>query len=303
MRRARPGAAIVARPAAVLALGLALSLGCGPAAAGAAEPSSPSGAAVSAEASAQEGGVRAVLTYREGLGGPLPYFDLKLAITSSGIPAYEQPVSSHRCPSGCEPETLEISQSKGSPVAVTDLEGNGQADVVLELSTGGAHCCAVVQVLTYDPGTMAYLLAEHDFGDPGALLRTIEGDPHPVFESGDDRFAYEFGSYADSAFPLEVLGFQQGRFVNVTRSFPKQIAAQAASLFKGFREGRRRGEGLGALAAWAADEELLGRGILVTQTLKREARLHNLRSDEGQSAAGRAFVAKLERFLKSTGYT
>jgi hypothetical protein len=298
MLRGRPGAAIAARPTVILAFGLTLALVCGPAAAGAAEPSS-----VSAEASAQEGGVRAVLTYREGLGGPLPYFDLKLAITSSGIPAYEQAVGSHLCPSGCEPETLEIAQSKASPVAVTDLEGNGQPDVVLELSTGGAHCCAVVQVLTYDPGTMAYLLAEHDFGDPGALLRIIEGDPHPVFESGDDRFAYEFGSYAESAFPLEVLGFQQGRFVNLTRFFPKQIAAQAASLLKGFREDRRRGEGLGAIAAWAADEELLGHGVLVTRTLNREARLHNLRSAANQSPAGRTFVAKLERFLKRTGYT
>jgi hypothetical protein len=275
-----------------------MALGCSPAADGADEPSS-----MSAEASAQEGGVRAVLTYREGLGGPLPYFDLKFTITSHGASIYEQPVSSHFCPSGCEPETLEIEQSKGSPVAVTELEGNGRSNVVLELSTGGAHCCAVVQVFTYDPGTMAYIVAEHDFGDPGALLKTIEGDPRPVLESGDDRFAYEFGSYAESAFPLEVLGFRQGRFVNVTRSFPKQIAAQAASLFKGFQEGRRRGEGLGALAAWAADEDLLGHGVLVTQTLNREARLHNLRSAANQSPAGRTFVAKLERFLKRTGYT
>jgi hypothetical protein len=41
----------------------------------------------------------------------------------------------------------------------------------------------------------------------------------------------------------------------------------------------------------------------VTRTLNREARMHNLRSAEAFGPSGRAFVAKLERFLKKTGYT
>ncbi len=296
MRAALKRVAIAARPA--LAATLALTLGCSPAAASAAEPTS-----VSAEASAQEGIVRAVLTYREGLGGPLPYFDLRFAITRSGTVFYEQPVSSHFCPSGCEPQTIDNTPPKGDSVAVAELEGNEQPNVVLGLTTGGAHCCTVVQIFSYDPGTMTYGIAEHDFGDPGALLKTLPGDPRPVFELGDDRFAYEFGSYAESAFPLEIWGFQEGRFLDVTRSFPQQIAAQAASLFKGFVVSRHRGEGLGAIAAWAADEELLGHGAQVARTLARESRLHNLRSSHGQGPSGRAFIAKLDRFLKKTGYT
>lgn len=279
-------------------LALAFALGCASTAARAAEPSS-----VSAQASAQEGTVRAVLTYREGLGGPLPYFDLSFSITRSGIAFYEQPVSSHFCPSGCEPETIDNAPRKGAPVAVTELEGGEQPNVALGLTTGGAHCCTVVQVFSYDPGTMTYRIAERDFGDPGALLRTLPGDPRPVFESGDDRFAYEFASFAGSAFPLQIWSFQEGRFVDVTRSFPKQIVAQATSLFKGFLVGRRHREGLGAIAAWAADEELLGHGAQVARTLAREARRHNLRSADGLSPSGQAFIAKLDRFLKKTGYT
>ncbi len=282
----------------LLTLALALTLGCASTAARAAEPSS-----VSAEASAQQGIVRAVLTYREGLGGPLPSFDLRFSITRSGVAFYEQPVSSRFCPSGCEPQTIDNAPPKGDPVAVTELEGDEQPNVVLGLTTGGAHCCTVVQVFTYDPGTMAYGVTEHEFGDPGALLRTLPGDPRPVFESGDDRFAYEFAPYAESAFPLEIWSFQEGRFLDVTRSFPKQIAAQATSLFKGFLASRRHGEGLGVIAAWAADEEMLGHGAQVARTLAREARLHNLRSDDGLSPSGRAFIAKLDRFLKQTGYT
>ncbi len=281
----------------LLTLALALALGCSPAAAGAAEPSS-----VSAEASAQQGTVRAVLRYREGLGGPLPYFDLSFSITRSGTVFYEEPVSSHFCPSGCEPQTIDDTPPKGDAVAVTALEGNEQPNVVLGLTTGGAHCCTVVQVFSYDPGTMTYPVTEHDFGDPGALLRTLPGDPRPVFESGDDRFAYEFAPYAESAFPLEVWSFQERHFLDVTRSFPKQIAAQAASLFKGFLVSRRHGEGLGVIAAWAADEYELGHGSTVTSVLAREQHHGELRSRERYGPSGAAFVKALERFLKRTGY-
>jgi hypothetical protein len=295
-RRMRPAAASFPMRTA-LALLAVLACGCAPGAARAGEPSS-----VSAEASAQEGAVRAVLTYREGLGGPLPYFDLKLEITRSGASFYEQPVSSRFCQSGCEPETIDSAPPKGDSVAVSELEGNEQPNVVLGLSTGGAHCCTVVQVFSYDPGTMTYGITEHDFGDPGALLRTLEGNPRPVFESGDDRFAYKFATYAGSAFPLEIWSFQEGRFVNATRSFATQIAAQAASLFKGFLAGRGHGEGLGAIAAWAADEDELGHSALVASVLAREQRHGELRSHEHYGPSGAAFVRALGRFLKRTGY-
>ncbi|MGD0455535.1 MAG: hypothetical protein ABSB69_18270 [Solirubrobacteraceae bacterium] len=260
-------------------------------------------AAVSRSQTASEGGVSAVLTYKEGLGGPLPYFDLKFSISNSGTSFYEQPVSSRYCSAGCIPEELSGESGKPSSVAVDDLEGNGQPNVVLELNTSGAHCCMVIQVFSFDPGVMAYRSVEHDFGDPGALIADVAGDGRLEFESADDRFAYAFSSYVYSGLPLEIWRFEEGRFVDATKEFPAAIAANAAGYLQGFRANRRHGHGLGAIAAWAADEELLRHGALVTRTLDREARLHNLRSAEGFSPSGRAFVAKLERFLKKAGYT
>jgi hypothetical protein len=295
MRRALPREAIAPLPA--LAAALALALGGAPTAAGAAEPSS-----VSAEASAREGAVRAVLTYREGLGRPLPYFDLKLSIARSGTSFYEQPVSSRDCPSGCEPLTLGNDSSQLSPLAVADLEANAQPNVVLELSSGGAHCCSVVQVFTYDPGTMTYGVAEHDFGDPGARLTELEGGVSPVFESADDRFAYKFAPYAYSGLPLQVWRFREGRFTNVTSGFPRAIAADAAVQLKGFMQTRREGNGLGLIAAWAADEYMLGHRALVARTLARELRHGRLRSKEHYAPSGAAFISSLNRFLKHSGY-
>jgi len=301
---AAPGCA--ARLACATPLACAATLACAAVLAlGAGWPTSALGAesAVSRSQTASEDGVSAVLTYKEGLGGPLPYFDLKLSISNSGTSFYEQPVSSRYCDGGCIPEELSGESGKPSSVAVADLEANNQPQVVLQLNTGGAHCCTIVQVFSFDPGVMAYRSVEHDFGDPGALLTDVAGDGRLEFESADDRFAYAFSSYVYSGLPLQISRFVEGRFVNATKEFPAAIATNAADYLEGFRANRRQGHGLGAIAAWAADEELLGHGALVTRTLNREARLHNLRSAEGFAPSGRAFVAKLRRFLKKTGYT
>ncbi len=245
------------------------------------------------------GGVGAVLSYREGVGGPLPYFNLRLSITRGGASAYEAAVGSAGCASGCEPQALDVSALPQSPLALADLEGNGESDVVLGLRSGGAHCCTIVQVFLYDPGVMAYRVVEHDFGDPGARLSGIVS---PLFVSGDDRFAYTFAPYSGSAFPLALWQLRDGRFANVTRAHPAAIATDAARFLRGFRAGRARGEGLGAIAAWAADEELLGHDRLVRATLSREAAAGRLRSREHYGASGKAFVTALLRFLKRTGY-
>jgi hypothetical protein len=174
--------------------------------------------AASRSQTASDDGVSAVLTYKEGLGGPLPYFDLKLSISNSGTSFYEQPVSSRYCAGGCIPEELSGESGKPSSVAVADLEDNGQPQVVLQLNTGGAHCCTIVQVFSFDPGVMAYRSVEHDFGDPGALLTDLAGDGHLELESADDRFAYAFSSYAYTGLPLQIWRIEEARFVNGPRS-------------------------------------------------------------------------------------
>ncbi len=286
------------RVLATLACAAALALGSGWAASALGAE-----AAVSRSQTASEDGISAVLTYKEGPGGPLPYFDLKLSISSSGTSFYEQPVSSRYCSAGCIPEQLSGESGNPSSVSVDDLEGNHQPNVVLEINTGGAHCCTIIQVFSFDPGVMAYRSVEHNFGDPGALITDLAGDGRLELESADDRFAYAFSSYAYSGLPLQIWRFQEGRFVNATKEFPAAIATNAAGYLGAFRVDRRHGHGLGAIAAWAGDEELLGHGALVTRTLNREARLHNLRNAEGFGPSGQAFVAQLERFLKKTGYT
>ena len=258
-----------------------------------------SAAAEQKSVTAGQGSESATLTYQQSTNsfGGLTFSKLELQILHGGQSFYEQPVSSHFCDSECLPETF-----GGGPLAVKDLEGNGQPEVVLYLNTGGAHCCSIVQIFAFDPGVIAYRLIEHNFGDPGALLTDVSGDGRLEFESADDRFAYEFTSFAYSGLPLQIWRFHEGELINATREFPAAIAADARRQLGAFRANRSQGLGLGFIAAWAADEYLLNHRPLVSRTLAGEARGGRLRSGESFSPGGRKFIAKLEHFLKQTGY-
>jgi len=245
------------------------------------------------------GAVTATLSYEQGadsFGNPT-YSQERLRIVRGGASLYEEPVRSAACSPECALETF-----GGGPLQVSDLEGSGQPEVILDLNTGGAHCCTIVQVFSFDPGVMSYRPVERDFGDPSAPLLDVAGDGRLEFESADDRFAYAFTSFAYSGLPLQIWRLRAGRFVDATKAFPKALAADAASQFRQFTANANQGLGLGFIAAWAADEDLLGRRALVSRTLAREARRHRLRSGDHLSPGGSAFVAKLGRFLKRTGY-
>jgi len=242
-------------------------------------------------------GVTATLTFRHDAApsAVIPYRDLRLAITGGGRAAYRAPVSALLCAKQCWP----LSGAPGAPVLrVVTLEYGRGADVVLNLYSGGAHCCSITQVFSYASGS--YALAQRDFGDPGSRLERLDGGW--VFLSADDRFAYEFTSFAFSGLPLAIWRFAGGRFVDVTRAFPARVQADATRQYKAYIANRRQGLGLGFIAAWAADEDLLGKRAHVAATLGALAAAGELRSGDGFSRGGRAFIAALNRFLAKIGY-
>jgi hypothetical protein len=183
---------------------------------------------------------------------------------------------------------------------VKSLEPGGSPDVVLNLYSGGAHCCFITQVYRYDAGAGTYALVQRDFGDPGARIETLAGGP--VFFSADDRFAYAFAAFAFSGLPVQIWSFASGRFVDVTRRFPALIRKDAAVQYGAYLGNRTQGLGLGYLAAWAADEDLLGQSALVRRRLAALSAAHDLRGLAGWSQGG-AFIGQLQRFLVKTGYT
>ena len=92
--------------------------------------------------------------------------------------------------------------------------------MVLDLYSGGAHCCTVVQIFSFEPGTMTYVQTERVFGDPDARIVDLSHDGRFEFLTADDSFAYRFTDYAASGLPIEILTFAGGHFTDVTRAYP-----------------------------------------------------------------------------------
>ena len=249
-------------------------------------------------ASASAGATTATATYHEVSGAAVaPYSNLRLAIVRAGRTLFDAPVRADFCGTQCWPD---IWPGHGF-LRVADIEANGSPDVVLDLYSGGAHCCSIVEVYRFDAAAGVYRIVQHNFWDPGASLERIAGAYE--FVSADDHFAYTFAAFAFSGLPLAVWSFEAGRFVDVTRRFPALIAADAARQWSAYLANRAQGYGLGFIAAWAADEDLLGRGAEVSATLAQQRRAGGLRSAGGYSPSGGAFIAALQRFLVRHGYT
>ena len=253
-------------------------------------------AALARTSSATAGGVTATLGYS----GRAPLLTAqKLTISRDGHTLYSRAVSSQSCGHRCGV----VSGAEAPPLQVVDLQGNGAPEVLLDLFTGGAHCCSVAQVFSYDSSARTYHESEHNFGDPGYRLARLGG--RREFLSADDAFAYTFTDFADSALPIQIIGWRNGRFVDDTRAYPSLIAADGArwlKLYKGVA-GRRRADTVGPIAAWAADEYLLGHVAAAQRYLDQQAAAGHLTvAPGGIGVGGHAFVTKLESFLRKQGY-
>jgi hypothetical protein len=188
-------------------------------------------------------------------------------------------------------------------VRVADVEGDGEPDVLLDLYSGGAHCCNISEVFHYDAASDTYVKVEQVWGDPGYKLEHLDAARPDEFVSYDDRFAYEFAAYAFSGLPMEILRVQGGAFSDVTASYPTPVSADAANEWRYWLSNRKDGTGLGFLAAWAADEYTLGRGSFAASTLAQLERAGELHSGSGYPwAGGTKFLTQLNRFLRKTGY-
>lgn len=251
-------------------------------------------AAVARTQTAKSGSTTATFSYS----GMLPSIsDQRLKIVHSGRTLYDRPVFSKFCGHVCGPNAV---ASSADPVRVLDLGGTGSSEVVLSLYTGGAHCCVVDQVFASKPGVGTYIKTEHNFADAGATIKRLGSGRGYEFVSADESFAYVFTDFADSGVPVQIWAYGGGRFHDVTGSYPALIRADAAMWLRAFHG--HLSNGVGLIAAWAADEERLGNASLVSSTLAAEVKARRLRSGQSGLPSGAKFVAKLQKFLRTRGY-
>jgi hypothetical protein len=178
-----------------------------------------------------------------------------------------------------------------SMLKVADLDADGESEVLVDTFSGGAHCCLTARILTWN-GT-GYTPKDIDYRDVGYALKDADGDGRPELVGQDPVFAAAFTAYAASAFPPLVYRVDHGTLVNVTRKYPKLIRASATRLLKDLRKARRGDEVRGVLAAYVADQYLLGKGATGTREIDRQRR---------QGRVSKGFKAYLLKRLKAWHY-
>lgn len=224
--------------------------------------------------------------------GDFEYRDLRVLVVRAGVTVWDQPLAVRGCTRPyCKP----------GDVQVADLDADGEPEVLVDVFTGGAHCCDVAQLFTWNGTT--YTTTQRNFADTGYGIEDLDGDGRPELASADARFAYAFSSFAASGFPLQVFQVDHGTFVDVTAGFPALLRADAAGHYREWRrrKGRRSAEPLGVLAAWVADMERLGEGAKARKELQTALRRGWLKTIKGWPS-GRRYVRELDVFLKRLGY-
>ena len=240
----------------------------------------------------RQGAISATLAFEKDLDQDAypPYRNMALTVFRAGKAVFTERL----CARGsCQP-------SVPGALDVRNVWGGKPAEVLVELNTGGAHCCYETKVVVFVAG--AWRSIAHDWGNPG-----YRGQSHGAaywFISGDDRFAYSYTDYAHSLLPLSVWRINGGgRLVEVTRERLDLVAADAKTLWKLYLEVRaRKGTDVrGVLGAWCADQYLLGAAGRCDSALQAALKAGLLRVG-GLGPMDAAYIKKLKRDLVAWGY-
>lgn len=254
---------------------------------------------------ATEGTVSATLSYDRV--NDFEARDVRLSIVRAGVDALVGDDLGKACRecSGALPVGA-LADDGTKSVLLRDLTGDGEPEVLVDLYTGGAHCCSITAIYGWDGGTSAYRRLVSNWGDPGYAIKQLGGAPALV--TADARFAYAFCAYACSAMPGQVLRYEDFALVDVTAQFPARIRAEVRRLRRSLRQIRRgpadeRFAIKGILPALCADLHLLGRGAACRAQLRTALRRGEVASASGDiGASGRRYVRQVLRFLRKTGY-
>lgn len=250
---------------------------------------------------ARSGDVRASLTYNCGAG---TYTCSEMRFRIRRGPGNNNEVLDQRLTlAGNQP--FGPGRPDGKSVYFANLDSDPEPEVLVDLFTGGAHCCLVSFI--YDLNGASYNRIGRNWGDPGYVLTNIDHRERPEFRSGDKRFSFLYTSFAESRFPIQIWRYRGGRLKTVTREFRNTVRRDRDSHLRAYRAIRRaKGDVRGALAAYQADNYLLSRrtaarGWRILRRVVRQGKVNRPR-ELASGPYGRAYLRSLQRKLRQFGY-
>ncbi|MBW4488768.1 MAG: hypothetical protein KME12_13360 [Trichocoleus desertorum ATA4-8-CV12] len=255
----------------------------------------PASAATATTKTTQAGNVKAELSYQKANTDFTQFNNLRLKITRAGKTLLDQPLPDSE---GNWPlvalGTDWAKQNAQDTFRVRNLDANPEPEVLVDLFTGGAHCCTYSLIYRYNPKTQTYNYERYEWGNGSYELQDLDNNGVPEFKGRNDAFAYAFTSYAASGYPIQIWQYRQGKLVDVTRQYPKVIYDDAYYWWQTFQEHKNDGVeyGKGPLAAYLADKYLLGQGQDGWQRVQQA-----YKGPDRQK-----YFTELRRFLRETGY-
>jgi hypothetical protein len=187
------------------------------------------------------------------------------------------------------------------PICLAKFPTEPAPFLLVGLYSNYAHCCFAVRAY---PLTSPVASTPVDLvtGNAPVDVRLVDGSP--VVVTADNRFAYEFASFAGSGLPIQIYTVEAGTFREVAErtAYRSLLEADAAKWWGAWTKRQDGDGGLGVLAAWVADEARLGSGPFQ----EAYATLDRLNA-QGQLAGsgqftGDQYVKALKAFLQDKGY-
>ena len=142
-------------------------------------------------------------------------------------------------------------------IELQDLNNDNIAEVIVETYSGGAHCCTMHEVYSWNGDEFAYLPLGYADGN-GGEFQDIDRDGTVEFLTFDGSFLYQFSAYASSFPPSKILVLTDTGFEDVTRQYPETLRATAWRMYQAFRSFDEDYEVNGVLAGYVAQKALLG---------------------------------------------
>lgn len=188
--------------------------------------------------------------------------------------------------------------SQEQPLCIARMSAAAGPLLLIGFDSGGAHCCDGVRAIPLTPAGTG-VAVDMEAGNPGISLEVLDGEA--VIVTADDAFAYTFGCYACSGMPILIYRFSDGNFRDVTLGYPSLLRSDAAVWWKAWSDPQNAGNGLGALAGWAADQCRLGQCTQAFATIDQLNAQGKLTGPQGWPE-GTAYVSSLRSFLQHKGY-